>query len=189
VSNFAERERTGRRWVVRIARGAVLALLVFFTFSLAFGRSSWVFLDNVNLLLHEAGHFLFRPLGDTLAALGGTLHQLLWPGLLALYFGWRRRDRFAILVCLWWVGENLLGIAVYMRDAINLGLPLVGGETHDWNYLFTRWGVLRSCLGIGSAVRISGWILMASGLAGALWLAFFPSRRDVDRVDEPPPQA
>ena len=36
-------------------RAVAITLLVFFTASLAFGKTRWVFLDNVNLLLHEAG--------------------------------------------------------------------------------------------------------------------------------------
>jgi hypothetical protein len=171
--------------VLRIGRGAALALLVFFTASLLFDKSRWVFLDNVNLLLHEAGHFLFRWFGAGMSALGGTLHQLLWPALFTVYFAWWRKDRFAAFVCAWWFGENLQQIAVYMRDAIDMGLPLVGGEVHDWNFLFSRWGVLRSCLGIGRAVQVLGWSCMATSLLLLAWMVFWPRREDVDRVDEP----
>lgn len=182
--DFATRHRRTQAWILRVGRGIALALVIFFTLSLAFGRSGWVFLDNVNLLLHEAGHFLFRPFGQTMSVLGGTLHQVLWPLLFAAYFWWRGRSRFAAFVCLWWVGENLQGIAVYIRDAQNMGLPLVGGEIHDWNYLLGRWGALRSCLSIGNAVRALGWVLMAGSLLAAGWLTAFPSRQDVDRSAE-----
>jgi hypothetical protein len=181
--SFAERERTTQRWLLRVGRGLLLAVLGFFTASLAFGKTGWIFVDPVNLVLHEAGHFLFRPFGQTMSVLGGTLHQLLWPALFATYFGWRRKDRFAALVCLWWFGENLVGISVYIRDAIDQGLPLVGGEIHDWNYLLGRWDVLGSCLGIGNAVRVVGWTMMAGTLLGVAWMAVFPRRRDVDAAE------
>ena len=37
------------------------------------------FLHNVNLVFHEAGHWIFRPLGDTMTVFGGSLMQCLMP--------------------------------------------------------------------------------------------------------------
>jgi hypothetical protein len=155
-----------------------LVLLAAFTAFLAFGRSGWVFIDGVNLLFHEAGHFLFGPFGETTAALGGTLNQLLFPLGLAIYFALRRREALAAFACAWWVGENLLNTSVYMRDAINMGLPLIGGERHDWNFIFSQWGVLKSCLAIGRATQIIGWVIMVASLAGVAWLIVRPVRHE-----------
>jgi len=181
---FAERERRANRWLLRAARGAVAVLLLFFAASHAFGKQSWVFLDNVNLVLHEAGHFVFRPFGDTMSLLGGSLHQLLWPALFAAYFWWRRKDRFAAAVCGFWLGESMLNLAIYVADARAMALPLVGGEIHDWNALLSQWGVLHKTNAIAAGVRVAGWIVAGVCLLFVVWRAARPSDAETDGVHD-----
>lgn len=181
---FAERERRSNRWLLRAARGAVAALLLFFAASLLFGQHGWVFLDNVNLVLHEAGHVVFRPFGETLTALGGSLHQLLWPALFAGYFGWWRKDRFAAAVCGFWFGESLLNLARYVADARAMELPLVGGDVHDWNFLLTRWDVLHKTGAIAAGLRGVGWAIVGVCLALVVWHALRPSNAEADGVHD-----
>jgi hypothetical protein len=129
-------------------------------------------LDLVNLAFHEAGHVFLRPLGSTLHFLGGTLFQLGVPALLVWYFLYRRSAAFAASVCLWWVGESLMNVAVYMADARTLELNLVGGGEHDWNELFYRFGLLGedSVAAISSTTHATGVIVMLLGVA---WAALF----------------
>lgn len=47
---------------------------------------------------------------------GGTLFQLIVPLAFVVYF-WRRGDRHAASVPLWWVGQNCWNIARYVADA------------------------------------------------------------------------
>ena len=101
-------------------------LLVWWTFTLGTGISSWCFVDFVNLAFHEAGHLFFGFAGKTIRYLGGTLGQMLVPGLLCGYFLIKERQPFAASVCAWWWGQNLITIAIYMADARSLALPLVG---------------------------------------------------------------
>ncbi|MCL7972182.1 MAG: hypothetical protein M8866_08885, partial [marine benthic group bacterium] len=60
---------------------------------LAFGYR-YHFLDGVNLLVHEAGHVVFSPLGETMAVAGGTILQLAFPLAFMVSF-WSRGQRFA----------------------------------------------------------------------------------------------
>jgi hypothetical protein len=136
------------------------------------GGESWIFLDFVNLAFHEAGHLFFGFAGSTLHYLGGTLGQLLVPGGLVAYFLFLRQQPFAAAFCLWWTGESLVNVSIYMADARELALPLVGGGDHDWNELFFRFGLLAE----PAVQRVSG-LTFVAGLAlmllGLLWSACF----------------
>lgn len=143
------------------ARWPLVALCAWWTLRLGSGSGSWCFLNYVDLVFHEAGHPIFSVLGETMMFLGGTLGQLLVPALLCGYFLAKDGARFAAAFCAWWFGENFTYIARYMADARDLALPLVGGgDEHDWNHLFYRFGLL----GEASVARVS-WLTHAFGVA------------------------
>ncbi|MGF1499058.1 MAG: hypothetical protein ACFB8W_19865 [Elainellaceae cyanobacterium] len=104
-----------------------------------------VFLHGVNLIFHEAGHTLFAIFGRFLMILGGSLFQIMVPALLCGYF-WLTRQRFASAIALWWTGQNFLDVSVYVRDARDRELPLIGGldETaHDWHNILLQLRLLK----------------------------------------------
>ncbi|MGE5392417.1 MAG: hypothetical protein ACM3NH_01610 [Candidatus Saccharibacteria bacterium] len=131
--------------------------------------SNWRFLDYVNLVLHEAGHPLMIPFGETASVLGGTLFQLAIPAVFAAYFYWRNQ-KYSAGIVMFWLAESLGNVSIYAKDALRQQLPLLGGEgtIHDWNYLLLNFGMLRHANGMGEAVHIAG--LMA--LAAAVFLTF-----------------
>lgn len=108
-------------------------------------------LHLVNLPFHEAGHVIFRPFGQFVRTLGGSLGQLLVPLVCMVALLFKTRDPFGAAVCLWWFGENFLDLAPYINDARAGQLPLLGGNFgdsspygfHDWNYLLNETGLLR----------------------------------------------
>lgn len=108
------------------------------------------FLHLVNSPFHEAGHLLFRPFGDFVTSLGGTLGQLLMPLICAGTLLLKTRDPFGAAVACWWFGQNFVDIAPYINDARAGDLPLLGGNFghsspygfHDWEYLLTESGLL-----------------------------------------------
>jgi hypothetical protein len=130
------------------------------------------FLDWINLAFHEAGHLFLAPFGRMPHLLGGTLLQLTVPALLAGYFLYQASP-FSASACLWWLGENLVNVSVYMADARELQLELVGGGEHDWNEIFYRAGLL----GQESVARVSalthhlGVVVMATATAWMVCLA------------------
>jgi hypothetical protein len=105
----------------------------------------------VNLPFHEAGHIVFRPFGQFMTSLGGSLGQLLMPLVCLGSFIFFTRDVFAGSFALWWFGENFLDLAPYINDARALRLPLLGGNTgqtspygfHDWEFILKEAGLLR----------------------------------------------
>lgn len=127
------------------------------------------FLDRVDLVIHEAGHLFFRWFGQFLGVLGGTIGQLFVPAAFTVYFH-LRREYFSSAVTLFWVGQNLFNISVYVKDAQAMALPLVavggGGDTiHDWNYILFKVGLLRWDHGVGNAVFLLGVLVMIASIA------------------------
>jgi len=120
------------------------------------------FIDNTNLIFHEAGHFLFVFFGDYLQFLGGSIFQLLIPLGIAGYFA-MKRDMFAAAFCGIWLGESLMNVAVYVGDAKVMSLHLIGG-THDFNWLFTRWNLLEEAILIGKGLHICASIIVIISL-------------------------
>jgi hypothetical protein len=177
--SFQEQHAAADRLTWRVGRIPVLIILGWMSASHLLLDSHWVFIDNVNLLLHEAGHVMFSWGGDQLAALGGTIGQLMWPALFAGYFYWRRHERFASVVAVWWFGENLIGIARYLQDGPRESLPLVGGNVHDWNFLLGRWGLLSSADEIAATVRFIGAATMVASLVLLLVWTIRPSAREL----------
>jgi hypothetical protein len=135
------------------------------------GLPRWM--DLVFIPIHEGGHLLFRFFGEFLALAGGTLLQLAVPLMLASYFILHRQVQ-GTAFCLFFFFEQFLPISAYMADARAQELPLLTvGDTddviHDWNYLFTKFGVLDHDTQIADVVRVLGWIGMLGTFAWMAW--------------------
>lgn len=154
--------------VSHVAGLAWIAFYLLFLVYAALDRSGFLFLDYVNLIIHEGGHFFFSWFGDTIHILGGTLSELIVPLLCAGYFFWRRETTGFAFSCFWFF-ENFPYIGTYMADARTASLPLVGSDESDWTILFGQWGLLAQDQKIGGIMRILGWIGM---LATVAWLAW-----------------
>ena len=57
---------------------------------------------------------------------GGSLFQVIMPGLFVGYF-WYHRKFYSAALVLFWVGESILNVSVYAGDSLALQLPLLGG--------------------------------------------------------------
>ncbi len=130
-------------------------------------------LHNVNLLFHEAGHMLFRPLGRFMTILGGSLLQIIMPVTVMLVFLLKERNTFGATFGLWWTGQSLMDLAPYINDARAGQIPLLGGGTgadrpgmHDWFNILSDLGWLNSDHSIAKLTDSSGTLLM---LLSFLW--------------------
>ena len=136
-----------------------------------FGQLTLV--DNLYLPIHEGGHLFFSYFGDTLHLWGGTIFQLLVPGLLAGYFCAQGQIP-GTTFCAFAFFHSLSGVATYMSDAIARALPLVtvgavaDDSDHDWYNIFSQLGILPHAVQIGSFTRFVAWC----GMIGTLiWFA------------------
>jgi hypothetical protein len=162
-----------------VSRYAGIGWLCFYTLFLIYAaadRSGFLFLDNVNLIIHEGGHFFFSWFGYTITILGGTLGELLVPLLCAAYF-FVQREATGFAFCSFWFFENCPYIGTYMADARTLALPLVGSGDHDWEILFDQWGLLAQDQKIGGTVRAIGWVGMIGTMVWLAWRTYSDARQ------------
>lgn len=131
------------------------------------------FLHRVNLVFHEAGHVLFILFGDFMHTLGGSLGQLLMPAIVAGAFLLRHSNPFGAAVGVWWLGQSAVDLSVYIADAGDGRLLLLGGVTgndapgyHDWTNLLSRTALLQHDNAIAAVVYWGGAVLM---LAACVW--------------------
>lgn len=153
-------------------------LLAVYGFTCIINPEVYRLLDGVDLLFHEAGHLVFAPFGEFVGYLGGTLMQLLMPLAFLVSF-WRRGERYAMSVVLWWVAQNFWNISVYMRDARTQQLPLVGGGNHDWAYLLGQLDLLHRDQVLADIVHFAGVMLFGYSLVLGFSYADSPRSRPV----------
>ena len=73
------------------------------------------YIDNGDLVIHEAGHFFFMFFGKFIYTLGGTLMQIILPSIIAWYF-LRNYYKTGVQISLLWLGQNLINISAYAAD-------------------------------------------------------------------------
>jgi len=140
------------------------------------------FLHRADLPFHEFGHVLFRPFGQWLMFLGGSLFQCLMPLILAGYFLRWQRQPFSAAMCLWWCGQNFIDVAPYIGDARAMALPLVGEWSdemvairdlrHDWHNILGPLHALQYDHALAALSKLIGSGLMLLSWAwGGLLLA------------------
>jgi hypothetical protein len=126
-----------KRWIPSII---ILPIAVYWILN----RGDYGFIDNADLVIHEAGHFFFMFFGKYIYTLGGTLMQIILPSIIFFYF-FRNEYRTGMQFSLLWLGQNFINISVYAADAQARILPLLGGNKvyHDWHYLLGEIGLLQ----------------------------------------------
>ncbi len=107
------------------------------------------FMHLINLVFHEAGHVIFRLLGNFMSILGGSMLQLLVP-VIFLFSFLQRKDTFAASIMLWWLAESMMDLVAYIDDAQRQEMWLLGGVQgkdmpgiHDWNNILSQLGLLQ----------------------------------------------
>ena len=127
--------------------------------------NDWHFIDNVNLVIHEAGHVVFALFGNLIMLLGGTILQLLVPIVFILYFVFQKQIYSASLL-MYWLAINLFNVSVYVGDAVTMSLPLLTSDTstHDWNQIFTILGILNHTDIISGIIFVTGLLVMVLAL-------------------------
>lgn len=118
----------------------------------------------VDLVFHEAGHVIFRIFGVFVGTLGGSLNQVLVPAVCTGYFLWHGQAA-AAAVTLFWAGESLADVAIYVADGREMKLPLLAeGLTHDWNWILSELSLRDHAEPIGRGVFALGGLVMLAAL-------------------------
>ncbi|HMD34659.1 MAG TPA: hypothetical protein VKH42_06820 [Vicinamibacterales bacterium] len=169
--------------VERGARLAFLLLLAYWTFVFLWWpmRQDTVgssFLHLINLPFHEAGHIIFSPFGDLMTSFGGSLMQVLVPIVFCVAFLTKHPNPFGAAVTAWWAGENLLDVAIYINDARDLNLVLLGGHTgaevegHDWEHILQGLNLITWDHRLAWATHIAGAIVMIGAIVAGVVITF-----------------
>ncbi len=127
-----------------------------------------IILDYANFIIHEAGHPLFSGFGELMHMLGGTILQLLVPIIFAVFFI-LREEFFSFGFCIFWIGDNLINVSVYIGDARKMILPIVG-DGHDWNWILNYLNLLDKDLLIARWVYFLGSVFIVLSLLFLLML-------------------
>ena len=125
-------------------------------------------MDTVNLFIHEAGHLFFKVFGMWMHILAGSLFQVLLP--LALLVVTWRQNLAQIGYPGFWVGESLVNVSVYIRDAPVKQLKLIArGLIHDWNWLLS--GNLEAAEPLADAVFLAGITACVLSIGAGIYFA------------------
>jgi len=151
---------------------AALAVWSWFLFGYDYstGEIGTSFMHSILLPIHEAGHVLFKPFGEFISVLGGSLFQLALPFGISVAFIVKSRDNFGAAIGLWWASGSLVDLSPYIYDALHPQLTLIGGGTgandgpHDWIYLLIKLGQLNNAHRWGAFIHACGGLLMLLAL-------------------------
>lgn len=145
----------------------------------------YFFVANQTLgIVHEGGHgvcyILHCPEFITMA--NGTIFQLLFPGLISYYY-YKKGNRFAALIALFFVGFSLQYTAWYLSTA-HEGLILPAHKSflgvdaiHDFNYMLSKMGLLTYESLIAGATRLIAYVIMLAAVIGMFFDAFSNDKR------------
>lgn len=159
----------------------ILAVFTVYFLNIASNPAKWSFLDNVNLLTHEAGHFIFMFFGNRfLEIAGGTLVQIFMPAAFILYF-YFTDQKFSGNLTMFWLGQNFLSIAVYAGDAVQRALPLLGSDSdgHDWGNMLAFLGLLSYTDFIAATIHAIGIFFIFAAIVCGLSV----SRKEAKKVN------
>lgn len=122
------------------------------------------FVHLIDLVFHEAGHVIFAFFGRFLGVLGGSLNQVLIPAVCTGYFLWHRQTA-AAAVTLFWTGESITDVAIYVADGRDMALPLLAeGLVHDWNWILSELSLRNQAAPLGRAVFVLGVAVLVAAL-------------------------
>jgi hypothetical protein len=145
----------------------------------------YFFVANQTLgIVHEAGHGLcyILPCPEFLTMANGTLFQLLFPGLIGYYY-YKKGNRFAAFIALFFVGFSLHYTAWYISTA-HEGLILPAHKSflgvdaiHDFNYMLSKMGLLAYESLIAGSTRLVAYLIMLIAVTGMFFDAFSNTKR------------
>lgn len=170
------REPSRVEWRTPVTFVAALACVAAAFWVYTGGERSFL-LSYVDLGFHELGHLLLSWAPGLTPALAGSVTQVLVPLGLALYFA-LRRESYAAALILAWAATSVANVSIYVADAPNQALSLLGNGRHDWAWVFGSLGHLEWAAPVSSGVRWFALVLAALGFLVAIVSLLTPHARE-----------
>ncbi len=150
-------------------RLVIASFFIWYFMSSAFSTEKWHFIDNVDLIIHQAGHLIFLLFEELVTVIGGSFVQIAIPVALVAFFIFRKNYYLTSLLVMW-LGYNLVNVSVYMADATTMLLPLPGWKPFpsDWNYIFGALNIMAWSKQVAFLVNIVGIIVIIIGAIFAI---------------------
>ncbi len=119
----------------------------------------------MDLIIHEAGHYIFFLFGSFIHIAGGSLMQLIMPALFAFSF-FRTGQNFSGSIMFYWLAINFFNVGQYAGDAVNMNLELLGGDNvlHDWHELLSMTHLLNFTKSISEIIYFCGIVSICAGI-------------------------
>lgn len=169
------------------AKAIFTVVMIGWAITLLQNSQPWIFLDYANYLIHEMGHIVFMSFGELWMLLGGTILQITVPVLILIYFIFYKKI-FSLAFSLFWIGDVLVNVSVYIGDANERKLPLsplIGSisaennsQFHDWYRILSQMNLLQYDKTIEGAV----FLLAAICLIGGIIIAFISMGKDIKEM-------
>lgn len=147
-------------------------------------------LEYLDIAVHEVGHRVFSPFGETTMLIMGSGSECLFPFLVGLVFGIWKRDLIAWGICWAWSASSCADAARYIADATQGKLALLGAGPDtmgDWERILgpEHWDKLFLADAYAHNVHTVGlllwWSALALVLGGIAWN--WKKIRDAERPD------
>ena len=161
----------------KILNSIILTVAIIY-FLFCFVTGSWYFLDWVDFFIHEIGHLAFKPFGEMIYFAGGSILQIFVPLLCAIYF-LKDKDIFSSSIVCLWLGQSFINIAIYLKDAQAMSLFLIGGGTHDWNFMLSRLGLLSQAEIFGNLVYSMGILIIVLAVLIGVY-SIYVTKEEID---------
>lgn len=122
----------------------IASILAVNALSQIFNHKTWWFIQNVNLIFHEAGHIIFIPFGHLPTMMGGSILEISIPLIVTLHFIYTKQFFSAACTC-WWLSTAFLSVSIYISDAQERILPLITNDidSHDWFNILNELNILK----------------------------------------------
>lgn len=137
----------------------------------------WV-IDTIDLFIHEGGHGVFRFFGQFLYFLGGSLIQFIIPITTIIVF-LRTSGPRTLMVTLYWLGQNMINVSIYIADAPKQQLTLISRHAmHDWRWLCGYMGIMDSAGDLAAVVAFLGTISLLGAIGVTAYYIVYDIRTE-----------
>jgi hypothetical protein len=137
----------------------------------------WV-IDTIDLFIHEGGHGIFRILGQFMHFLGGSLIQFIIPVTTIIVF-LRTSGPRTLMVTLYWLGQNMMNVSIYIGDATKQQLTLISRHAmHDWRWLCGYMGIMDSAEDLAAVVAFFGTLCLVGALGVTVYYIVYDIRSE-----------